>query len=102
MALPCPSVGLRDGHRPPGRRTGAARRQPMPEPLPVVLHPRLTLRKRLPIHAGGSLLRLHLLRRFPALLLGNTARLCLPHRLLPLLGGSVHAAPPHHPCAPSR
>src|SRR5947209_16428737 len=35
------------------------------------------------------------------LLLGNTERLCLTHRLLPLLVGSLNSAPQHHPFAPS-
>jgi hypothetical protein len=32
---------------------------------------------------------------------GNTERLCLTHRLLPLLVGSLNSAPQHHPFAPS-
>src|ERR1700739_1552002 len=40
--------------------------------------------------------------RFPDLPLGNTIRLCLTHRLLPLLVGSLNLAPSHNPFAPSR
>ncbi len=33
--------------------------------------------------------------------MNSTARLCLTHRLRPLLVGSLHSAPQHHPFAPS-
>ena len=65
------------------------------------LAPLVKLCNRLLIDSGCSVVGFHLLIRLPDLPLGNTIRLCLTHRLLPLLVGSLNQAPQHHPFAPS-
>src|SRR5712691_8510903 len=53
------------------------------------------------IDSGGSWGGFALLLRLPDLPLGHTIRLCRTPRLLPWLVGAWHAAPHHHPFAPS-
>ena len=79
-----PSV-LRYLDEPHGRRKVRARRHPIPDLVEVALQVLLECRQRLAIHARSTSVRLHPLVRFPDELLRNLIRLCLRHRLLPLL-----------------
>jgi hypothetical protein len=59
-------------------------------------NPQSTARRRLPLPDG-----LYPFIRFQHLLLRNYKRLCLTHRLLPLLVDPLNSAPQHNPFAPS-
>ena len=88
--LPFPTVRLRYLHRPHRRRKVTARRHPIPDLVQVPFQVPFEIRNRLLVDPCRSLVRFHSLIRFPDLLLGNTERLCLTHRLLPLLVGSLN------------
>ena len=72
---------------PHGRRMVGARRHPIPDLVEIPLQVLLERRQRHAIHARSTAVRLHPLVGFPDELLWNVVRLCLRHRLLPLLVG---------------
>ena len=76
---------LRYLDEPHGRREVRARRHPIPDLVEVALQILLERRQGLAIHARSTSVRLHPLVGFPNELLRNVVRLCLRHRLLPLL-----------------
>ena len=95
------AVVLRDLDEPHGRWKVRARRHPIPDLVEIALQVLLERRQRLAIHARSTAVRLHPLVRFPDELLRNVVRLCLRHRLLPLLVGQrprlESRAPSLHP-----
>src|ERR1035437_6515616 len=88
--FPCPTVCFRYFHRPHRRWKVAARRHPIPDLVQVPFQVPFKVRNRLLIDPCRSLVRFYSFVRLPDLPLGNTERLCLTHRLLPLLVGSLN------------
>src|SRR5271165_2891385 len=98
--LPLPAVCLRYLHRPHRRRKVAARRHPIPDLVQVPFQVPFEIRNRLLVDACRSLIGSYPFIRFLHLPLRNHKRLCLDHRLLPLLVGPLTSAPQHNPFAP--
>src|SRR5664280_950206 len=88
--LPFPTVCFRYLHRPHRRWKVAARRHPIPDLVQVPFQVPFKVRNRLLIDPCRSLVRFYSFIRLPDLPLGNTERLCLTHRLLPFLVGSLN------------
>src|ERR1017187_6278869 len=99
--LPFSARCLRYFHRPHRRRKIAARRQPIPDPVQVPFQVSSEIRNRLLIAACRSLIGLYPFIRLQYLPLRNHKRLCLGHRLLPLLVDPWTSAPQLTPFAPS-
>jgi hypothetical protein len=91
--LSFPTVGFRYFHRPHRRWKVTARRHSIPDLVQVLFQVPLEVRNRLLVDPCRSLVRFYSFVRFPDLPLGNTERLCLTHRLLPSLVGSLNLAP---------
>src|SRR6516164_6275741 len=72
---------------PHGRRKIRTRRHPIPDLVQVALEVLLERRQRHTIHARSTAVRPHTLVGFPDQALRNVERLCLRHKLLPLLVG---------------
>ncbi len=81
---PLASVFLRYRHRADRWRKVRSRRHAIPNLIEVVLQVLLERLNRFRIDSSGSLIRFDPFVRFPHDFLGNTERLCLTHRLLPL------------------
>ncbi len=88
--LPFPAVCFRYLYRPHRRRKVTARRHPIPDLVQVPFQVLLEIRNRLLVDPCRSLVRFYSFIRLPDLLLGNTERLCLTHRLLPSLVGTLN------------
>src|ERR1017187_6449099 len=91
--LPFSARCLRYFHRPHRRRKIAARRHPIPDPVQVPFQVPFEIRNRLLIDACRSLIGLYPFIRLQYLPLRNHKRLCLGHRLLPLLVDPLTSTP---------
>ena len=91
--LPLPTICFRYLHRPHRRRKVAARRHPIPDLVQVPFQVSFEIRYRLLVDPCRSVVRFYSFIRLPDLPLGNTERLCLTHRLLPLLVGTLNFGP---------
>src|SRR6266700_477311 len=88
--LPFPTVCFRYLHRPRRRRKVTARRHPIPDLVQVPFQVPFEIRNGLLVDPCRSMVRFYSFIRLPDLPFGNTERLCLTHRLLPLLVGSLN------------
>src|SRR5450756_400914 len=91
------AICLRYFHRPHRRRKVTARRHPIPDLVQVPFQVPLEIPNRLFIDACRSLIGFYPFIRFQYLPLRNYKRLCLTHRLFPLLVGSLNSAPSTQP-----
>lgn len=89
-------------HRPAYRRWHlAARGHPVPKLVKVRAKPFPEAFERLPIHTSCTLVRVHVLERFPDISLLNRKRLCLCHPAHPVTSWPVAAAEHHSPFGPA-
>src|ERR1035437_7615663 len=88
--LPFPTVRFRYFHRAHRRWKVTARRHPIPDLVQVPFQVPFKIRNRLLVNPCRSMVRFYSFIRLPDFPLGNTERLCLTHRLLPLLVGSLN------------
>src|SRR5450759_1426748 len=95
--FPFPTVCFRYFNRPHRRRKVTARRHPIPDLVQVPFQVPFEIRNRLLVDPCRHLLRFYSLIRLPNLPLRNYKRLCLTHRLFPLLVGSLNSAPSTQP-----